>query len=211
MMYGRSQRGGGLEGLSGLSTKHVVLGLMIDGPTYGYRLKNEMSSRLGFLELAPSVIYRIIERLENDGWVAETGRDPIGGTRRGPPRVLYAATPEGVKQFKAWIATPSDPAVVRDELQAKLAVSAPEDLPRLLETAEEQARECLAELGRIGRPAPLSKATQNLPWDRAARIMVDNFHARRLEGLVDWLNEACEVMENRIQESSDSLAGTKGP
>lgn len=196
--------------MSRLSTKHVVLGLMIDRPTYGYQLKQEMADRVGFLGLATSAIYRIIERLETEGWVAETGTQSGGGTRRGVPRILYKATPEGVQQFKTWIAAPSAPAVVRDELQAKLAVSAPEDLPCLLEAAEEQARECLAELGRIGRPSPLSRATKNVPWDVAARIMVDNFHARRLEGLVDWLNEACEVIEDRIRESARSPEEVKG-
>jgi DNA-binding PadR family transcriptional regulator len=193
--------------VSRLSTKHVVLGLMIDRPNYGYRVQQQMADKLGFLGIADSAIYKIIERLENHGWVAETGRQAIGGTRRGAPRILYKATPEGVEQFKSWIATPSKPAVVRDELQAKLAVSAPEDLPHILRMAEQQARECLTALGRLGRPAPLSTTTQNVPWDVAAKIMVDDFHARRLEGLLDWLNAICEVIEDRIQESGGSPPG----
>ena len=52
-----------------LSTKHVVLGLMIDRPGYGYGLQQQFAERLGFLQLAESSIYKTIERLEADGWV----------------------------------------------------------------------------------------------------------------------------------------------
>jgi DNA-binding PadR family transcriptional regulator len=189
--------------MSRLSTKHVVLGLMIDRPSYGYRLQQQIGERLGFLGLAESAVYKTIERLEEDGWVEEVGERQVGRTRRGVPRVLYHATDEGVAQFKRWMAEPSDRTVLRDELQAKLVLSDPDDLPRLVEMAEAQARECLAELALLSRPSLATAATPDVPWDAAARMMVDDFKARWLEGLIDWLTSICEVMEERIQRSAD--------
>ncbi len=193
--------------MSRLSTKHAVLGLMIDRPAYGYGLQQQVTERLGFLGLADSAVYKTIERLEQDGWVEEVGEKQVGRTRRGAPRILYRATPEGIEQFRRWMAHPSDRVVVRDELQAKLALSNPSDLPQLLEMAEEQAQACLAELALLSRPSLASASTPDVPWDAAARMMIDDFKARWLEGLVDWLTSICEVMEGRIEQAEGELPG----
>lgn len=181
-----------------LSTKHAVLGLMIKRPSYGYRLQQEMGERLDFLGLAESVVYKTIERLEEDGWVEEVGTKSTGQTRRGAPRILYQATAEGERQFRQWMATPSDRSVIRDELQVKLVLSNPTDLPELLKMAEDQERECLAELATLARPSLAVAATPDIPWGAAARMMVDDFKARWLESLVDWLAAICQVMEERM-------------
>lgn len=185
--------------MSRLSTKHVVLGLMIKRPSYGYGLQQQIADRLGFLGLAESAVYKNLERLEQDGWVEEAGERRAGRTRRGVPRVLYRATPEGVDQFRRWMSEPADRSVLRDELQAKLALSDPGDLPRLLETAEAQQRECLAELATLTRPPLATAAGAEVSWDVVARMMVDDFKARWLESLVDWLDAICEVMQERVE------------
>ena len=189
--------------MSRLSTKHVVLGLMIERPSYGYGLQQQVAERLGFLGLAESAVYKTIERLEADGLVEEVGEKQVGRTRRGAPRILYRATPEGVDQFREWMATPCHRAVVRDELHAKLALSTPADLPQLLQAIECQAEECLAELALLSRPS-LAAASGDVPWSAAARMMTDDFKARWLESLVDWLNAVAEVIEGRIERSAQA-------
>lgn len=180
-----------------LSTKHVVLGLMIDRPGYGYALQQQFTERLGFLGLADSSIYKTLERLAADGWVEETEGRALGPRHRGAQRVLYKATPAGVSEFKGWMAQPCDRAVVRDELHAKLVLSDPDDLPDLLRAAEAQSRECLAELAELGQRRALP-ATPDPPWGRVAAALVDDFHARWLESLVDWLDQMCKVIEDRM-------------
>ena len=187
--------------MSRLSTKHAVLGLMIDRPSYGYRLQQEVAERLGFLDLANSAIYKILERLEQDGLVEETGQTPVGRTRRGAPRVLYQATARGEKQFAQWIAQPSARGVLRDELQAKLAVSRVDDLPQLLAAAEQQTDMCIAELSRLKRPPVYAADGGEIPWPQLSSLMVDDFHARWLECLIGWLEALCEVLESRIESS----------
>jgi DNA-binding PadR family transcriptional regulator len=179
---------------------------MIDRPSYGYGLQQQIAERLGFLRLAESVVYKTIERLEGDGWVEEVGEKQVGRTRRGAPRVLYRATPEGIDQFKRWMAEPVDRSVVRDELQAKLVLSDPADLPQLVEMAEAQSRDCLAELASLARPSLAGAAASDVTWDAAARMMVDDFKVRWLESMIDWLNAICEVMEERIERSADLRA-----
>jgi len=190
--------------MSGLSTRHVVLGLLVERPGYGYDLQQRIDARLGFLGLSESAVYKILERLEADGWIEETGARRIGATRRGAPRVMYRATSLGRERFRAWIAAPCERAVLRDELQAKLNVAEPDDLPELLAGAEAQARACLAELATLSRPALASVAEPEVPWRDAATMMVDDFRVRSLQTLVDWLDAICELMEERIRRASRS-------
>jgi DNA-binding PadR family transcriptional regulator len=190
--------------VSGLSTKHVVLGLLIEQPGYGYDLLKRARSRFGYLGLSDNFVYKTLERLEEDGFIEERGDKSTGKTRRGAPRVMYRATPLGRENFKQWIATPSERAVLRDELQAKLNLSEPDDLPELLAVAEEQGRECVAELATLRRPVLATVAEPEVPWHHAAVMMVDDLNLRWLQALVDWLNAICELIEERIELTSES-------
>ena len=187
--------------MSGLSTKHVVLGLLIERDGYGYDLQQRLDSRLGFLGLSENAVYRTLERLEKDGWIEEKGPKSAGATRRGAPRLIYRPTKLGRQQFKEWLATPSDRAVLRDELLAKAHVSDPDDLPTVLALAESQQRECLGELTTLQRPVLAGVADPDVPWNHAAVLMSDEFHMRWLQMLVDWLDAICELMEERIQRT----------
>lgn len=188
--------------MSGLSTKHVVLGLLIERPGYGYDLQQRLDTRLGFLGLSETIVYKTLDRLEQDGLIEEIPGRRRARTRRGTERVIYRATPLGVQQFRSWIATPSERAVLRDELQAKLIVVQPDCLPALLDVAEAQERECLAELNALHRPSLARAASPEVPWCEAAGMMVEDVTIRWLQCLVEWLDAICEVMEERIVRSS---------
>lgn len=191
--------------MSGLSTRHVVLGLLVERSGYGYDLQQRIDARLGFLGLSESAVYKILERLEAEGWIEEAGERRLGATRRGAPRVMYRATPAGRECFKRWIAAPCERAVLRDELQAKLNVAEPEDLPELLASAEAQSRQCLAELAALQRPVLAAVVEPEVPWRDAAMIMVDEFRLRSLQMLVDWLEAICELMEERLRRTAGPL------
>lgn len=192
--------------MGGLSTRHVVLGLLVERPGYGYDLQQRIDARLGFLGLSESAVYKILERLESEGWIEESGQRRLGATRRGAPRVMYRATTVGRERFKQWMAQPCERPVLRDELQAKLNVAEPDDLPELLASAEAQGRECLAELAALSRPALARVVEPEVPWRDAATMMVDDFRLRSLQTLVDWLDATCELIEERIRRASETDA-----
>lgn len=185
-------------------TKHVVLGLLIERSGYGYDLQGRFGERFRFLELTGNAIYGILNRLESDGWIEQVPDQRPARTRRGAPRVRYQPTPLGRQRFKEWIATPSPRSVMRDELQGKLRIAGDDDLPLLLEVAELQQRECLAELSEMRRPVLAHAADPDVPWSSAAAIMVDDFRGRWLQLLVDWLNSVCEIIELRIEQAGAS-------
>lgn len=184
--------------MSRLSTKHVVLGLLVEQNSYGYALQQRVSERLGFLGLADSAIYKTLERLEADGCVEEVGEKRVGRTAR----VLYRATPQGVEQFERWMAETSERPFLRDELHAKLALSAPEDLPDLLRAVEAQSQECLADLATLARETRPSVTSPDVSWNVTSLLLVDDFRARFLECMVDWLAVAAEVIQDQIDNRS---------
>lgn len=188
--------------MSGLSGKYAVLGLLIERPGYGYDLQQRLDQRLGFLGLSGNAVYGMLDRLEESGWIEEDDRKRVRRTKRAAGRVTYRATPLGRQRFSAWIATPSQRAVLRDELQAKLVLVQPDDLPSLLAVAEAQERDCLAELHGLGRPALAQAASPDVPWQEASVMMVDDVNIRWLQCLVDWLSAICEVMDERIKRMS---------
>jgi DNA-binding PadR family transcriptional regulator len=188
--------------MSGLSTRHIVLGLLVERPGYGYDLQQRIDARLEFLGLSESAVYKILERLEAEGWIEEAGERRIGATRRGAPRVMYRATSLGRERFKAWLAAPCERPLMRDELQAKLKVAEPRDLPDLLAVAEAQGHECLTELTALRRPVLARVAEPEVPWHDAATMMVDDYRLRSLQTLVDWLDAICDLLDERIRRTS---------
>lgn len=191
--------------MSRLSTKHAVLGLMVERPTYGYRLVQDVSKRLPFLQLGVSAVYKVMERLEAEGWIEEVGERSTGRTRRGVPRVQYQATAAGLEEFRRWMREPSERPLVRDELHAKLALSEPDDIPALMRSVERQTAACFKELAGLQRPSLTD--VEDVPWNVAARMMVDDYKARSLEGAIDWLTEIARLMEQRMASDLRASSG----
>jgi len=183
-----------------LSTKHVVLGLLLERPGYGYDLQQRMDERFSFLQLSETAIYRLLDSLQRDGYIEESGRKVIGGTRRGSPRVTYAPTDAGTTEFQQWMAQPCATTAVREALHAKLILSDPVDLPQLVEQVMHQERETLAELATFQQPPASGSASGEVPWGTVAAMLVNDAHARRLQATISWLQQVRTVLRTRIAE-----------
>jgi DNA-binding PadR family transcriptional regulator len=183
------------EGLAKVSTKHAVLGLMIERPTYGYRIQSQATDLLSCLDLSESGAYKVLQRLEEMGWIEVVGEQE-GTSPRGPKRILFRATGEGVQEFENWIASPAAKPQMRDELQARLAVSRAQDRPEVLKAAEAQLRAAWTELAAMRHPAPttLEQALER-PWAMTVGALRIDLEARMLRARIDWLHHLCELLE----------------
>jgi len=188
--------------MSSASTKHMVLGLVVERPSYGYALSQQIVERLGFLELARTAVYRTLQRLEDEGLVEEAGQKRVTPSRRSAPRLLYRATPDGVEAFREWMTTPSERPVFRDEFQAKMALAGPSDLPDLLRSAEDQLAACVADLASLTRPSLAAASSSGTTWPDAAQMLVDDFRANWLEGTIDWLTSTIEVLSAHVAQEA---------
>jgi len=69
----------------------LLLAMMLDGPKYGYQLKREAGWIMGQATLHNNLVYPMLRRFLDDGWV---NKKEVPG-ERGQTRQQYALTAEG--------------------------------------------------------------------------------------------------------------------
>jgi DNA-binding PadR family transcriptional regulator len=111
---------------------------------------------------------------------------------------MYAATEKGVEAFEQWMQRPVGKEPVRTELLAKIAVSRPDDAPRLLAAIEQYERASLEILE--------SAAVAERPADGAAALgdeLVDEAADQHVRAELAW----AALARRRIAERAAELAG----
>lgn len=92
---GRQQRqqcgGRGCNRRMGQFLDPALLLLLEQSPAHGYTLLNRMAE-FGLDFLAPTVIYRALREMEDQGWITSTWDEE---ETQGPPRRVYALAPAG--------------------------------------------------------------------------------------------------------------------
>ncbi|HEY4279881.1 MAG TPA: PadR family transcriptional regulator [Conexibacter sp.] len=177
--------------------KHVVLGLLREQRGYGYDLQQRLDRRFGFLRLSETAVYKLLNRLEDDGLIAQDGRRPVTQRRAAPP-VLYAITERGTREFERWMGSPCSRAGSREELHVKIKLSEPTDLPQLIEMTLRDEQECIAELAALPQAHLDQLADAQGPWSEVAALLVDDAHVARLQVTIEWLQRARAVMQRRL-------------
>lgn len=188
-----------------MSAKHAVLGLVVERPGYGYDLARRLRERFGSSGFAPTGVYSALDQLSAEGLVRAAGSLAGGSPERGAPRTVYEATEEGREQFDRWMLSTSRPANVRDELNMKLALSRPRDLPALIELTCSQEEQCLARLEALERadagiegPRPQGRG---LAWPQVAGVLVRDAEVRQLQARIEWLQRARAVMAKVVRSA----------
>lgn len=101
-----------------MSVKHGLLALLVEGPRYGYELKQAFEARTGETwPLNVGQVYTTLARLERDGLVVRDGEDADG-------HALYRLTAPGEREVGDWWGQAVQrEAPARDELAIKLALA----------------------------------------------------------------------------------------
>lgn len=188
--------------MSALSTKHVVLGLVIERRGYGYDLQRRFNTRFRFLSLSEKVTYRALDALEEEGWIESVGEKQQGRTERGAPRVIYDATESGREEFSRWIAEPCEIGIAREMVHVKLVLSQPPDWPRVVQLTESLEKQCLTAMREIQTGGVLSfdqLADPEIPWDAVASMLVDDAECARLEAMIGWLQRVRVLVRRRME------------
>ena len=86
-----------------MALRHAFLGLLDQGPQYGYVLKQQFDSWFGEARvLRFGQVYATLAQMQKDG-LAEVVAVETG---EGPERKRYAITTDGVEALDSWLATP---------------------------------------------------------------------------------------------------------
>jgi PadR family transcriptional regulator AphA len=161
----------------------VVLGLVAEGPTYGWPIVRELSAAggLGAVWTVPRpIVYRSIGTLTAEGLLEACGDAP--GVR-GPRRTMVKASTRGRRALRTWLHAPVDHIRdVRGELLIKLA---------LLARAKRPHRELVER--QLTRFHPVFEGLSRVPAG-------DDFDAI----LARWRREQAKAVERFLQSLLDN-------
>jgi DNA-binding PadR family transcriptional regulator len=135
-----------------MASKHAVLGLVIERPDYGYGLHKRLSQRCGPWAWSRAAVYAALEELSSAKLVSADESDARQSSGR-QARTIFSATPGGVAFFDEWIFGPSALEAPRQELELKLVMARPHELPRLIEMSLLQEQDCVERLAALAREA----------------------------------------------------------
>lgn len=77
----------------------ILLLALHHGPAHGYTLLEQLGG-FGLDGLDPSVVYRALRAMEEQGWVTSVWD---GEQTQGPPRRVYSLTAPGDQVLQSWI------------------------------------------------------------------------------------------------------------
>ncbi len=146
-----------------MALEHALLVSLSERPATGIELTRRFDRSIGFFWKAThQQIYRVLRRMEDDGWLTAGAGESRSTERR------YAVTPTGHKELAAWIETPTPAPDLRSEVAVKMRGASYGDREVLLTrlerlVAEHQTRRAhFEQLEREQFPDPASLTGQQL-------------------------------------------------
>ncbi len=189
-----------------MSAKHAVLGLVIDQPSYAYRIASGVRRQLRFADLADSYPYWALEKLETEGLVrrVDESGNPL---RNGIPgrRAIYEATPLGVASFEGWLLSTAAEPPLRDDLHFRIALCRPRDAPRMIELIQGQELVCLGRVQDLKRTSE-ADGIEGSEWDRMVRVISRDAELAFWNARIEWLQGVREMLEALPAEPEESGA-----
>jgi DNA-binding PadR family transcriptional regulator len=126
----------------------VLLGLLIQRPSYGYELVQRFERTYGdTLELSSrSQIYTALDSLARRGLIEHAQEAPVGDPVR-QPKLEYKATQDGIGAYESWLIDQVSDDERRSRLIAQHFVALPPE--HALRVLERCAEVCLDAVGRL--------------------------------------------------------------
>lgn len=118
--------------------EHALMVSLREQPAAGLELARRFDKSIGFFWSAThQQIYKVLRRMEADGWVASEAT-PQDGRRE---KTVYTVTRAGERELARWIATPTPGETTRSELAVKLRGASYGDRTALLTDLEAHVAE----------------------------------------------------------------------
>lgn len=100
-----------------MALEHALLVALREQPASGLELAKRFERSIGYFWSAThQQIYRVLARMDADGWVDAT---TVSQTGR-PDKKVYDVTPAGAAELRDWLAAPTGTEPLRSELAVKL-------------------------------------------------------------------------------------------
>jgi DNA-binding PadR family transcriptional regulator len=178
-----------------VSAKHAILGLVVEQPSYAWRIAAEARRQLRFAGLANSYPYWALEKLDAEGLVRRVYENGASPSSRGAGRqVLYEATVKGVRAFEDWLRSTSDACSLRDDIQFRLAVVRSEDVPRMIELICDRELVCAEHEQALDNALP-ADPNDRIAWHSALSDVTRDAELMFWRGRTGWLRGVRETLE----------------
>ncbi|MFE0106685.1 PadR family transcriptional regulator [Streptomyces sp. NPDC059009] len=116
-----------------MALEHAILVSLLEQPGSGYELARRFDRSIGYFWAAThQQIYRVLKRMEGDGWV--DARAVVQQDR--PDKKEYSVADPGRAALAAWLHEPIEPERVRHELAVKIRGAAFDDPAALIREVE---------------------------------------------------------------------------
>src|SRR4051794_31223093 len=107
-----------------MALEHAILVSLLEQPGSGYELARRFERSIGrFWTATHQQIYRVLKRMESDGWVVA---EQVGQDGR-PDKRCYSVAAVGRAALTRWLRAPVQPEAVRHELAVKIRGAAFDD------------------------------------------------------------------------------------
>lgn len=159
--------------------KGAVLGLLVQGPSYGYELANRLERQLGpSWSIARPSLYRMLRKLQAEGLVSCESSEKVSSAR-----IIYSATDLAERALVAWMASPFPLELAQLQLQARMVVARQEDLPGLLVTLNGHERALFAKRTEIQAGLPPRQSLR-----AAMMFLVREASIQQINGELLWVD-----------------------
>lgn len=166
-----------------MSASHALLGLLEQGPAYGYTLKRDYDERFGYeKQVAFGQVYSSLARFERQGWAEVL--DIESGS--GPDRKRYRITPDGVGVVDQWVREPQAPGVFSTSTlfaRVSVALMSGRDAVAVLESQ------------RHTHLARMRELTAQLAHGDAARVLALTYELAHLDADLRWIEESGQRLD----------------
>lgn len=100
-----------------MALAHTILTLLLEEPRSGYDIGQAFEEFVNcFWSATTPQIYRELARMESSGWITAEVIPQEGR----PNKKIYSVTEAGQKELTDWVAEPSEPTAIREELLVKV-------------------------------------------------------------------------------------------
>jgi DNA-binding PadR family transcriptional regulator len=179
-----------------MALEHALLVALRERPSSGLELSRRFERSIGyFWNATHQQIYRVLSRMESDGWVSVEVIEQQGK----PDKKVYAVTPAGCDELASWLAAPIKEQAVRSELAVKLRGASFGDRAALLASVRELVADHQLKLDHYRQ---LMKRDYPDGPDGLDDLTLDQYLVLRgglllEEGQIAWLTEYLNTWETR--------------
>ncbi|MFF0274050.1 MULTISPECIES: PadR family transcriptional regulator [unclassified Streptomyces] len=120
-----------------MAIEHAILVSLLEKPGSGYELARRFERSIGYFWTAShQQIYRVLKRMENDGWI-DVRDVPQQGR---PDKKEYTVADLGQAVLSSWLHEPIEPESIRHDLAVKIRGAAFDDPAALIAEVERHHR-----------------------------------------------------------------------